>query len=362
MSGTSSSSFQPTFFRGVSPGVLGVCSALAGTDLGAGHALKSIAESVEEAAPSGSSLANGTFAPRANAAMQCSSVAELLELLPLEYRECVKRDALSLGDKAYRFQQTAARVERMDSQLKAGHLPAFIKGVKAPALQVSKEVRASSQQEIDVFTAAHLEYQMNQGRRALALLQKEKALLLHAISQPVYLPHFHDLVEAAYTAMCECQDVSEHMDVSEGVTTASSKTNDLLALHHAAVSRELPMILGRVIAVQRSRAHALETKAKAKKELKEKVELDTASAIPDRKALQSLIRSEVAKASKPTKTKGKGKAKAQKPPRKTKSGSPKNKKKAKDAGKASKKGSGSAKQKPKSSKKTGKGKAAKSRS
>lgn len=90
--------------------------------------------------------------------MQCESVAEVLELLPLEYWEALKKGIYHLADLAYKYQQLAGQVERLKSQIASNTLLALIKGMKVLALQVSKEMKILGQTELGAFKQAHSEY------------------------------------------------------------------------------------------------------------------------------------------------------------------------------------------------------------
>ena len=130
--------------------------------------------------------------------------------------------------------------------------------------------------------------------------------MLGHISAPHYLPQamaeveriYNNQRELAFQFMAPTQvgmDVEGAAGAPEVVPSPHTDLTPWLDLHYKSVLNELPILLGRVIAIQRTRASGQVQKAKAKKALKEKVDTEMADAIPNKKSLQQLIRAELQK-------------------------------------------------------------------
>ncbi|KAF9227097.1 hypothetical protein BS17DRAFT_764432 [Gyrodon lividus] len=97
----------------------------------------------------------GSHALRTNATWQCTSVQEVIDLLPLEYREGLRKHSLVLGDYVDCWAELAVQVSKLKSHFNTDTLPTFIKGTKAPAVQISKEARATAPEKVKLLEDNH---------------------------------------------------------------------------------------------------------------------------------------------------------------------------------------------------------------
>lgn len=115
---------------------------------------------------------------------------------------------------------------------------------------------------------------------------------------------------SALTASFEEQDDAQIDANGEVDVTLFGRPSPWHEHHYRSVVRDLPIILGRVVVVQRAKVQNLASKQQHKKGLKDKVDVEMADVTPETRTLQKSIAAEVAKATrKPNKAPGKGPSK-----------------------------------------------------
>lgn len=182
--------------------------------------------------------------------MQCTSVAELIELLPVEYGEALRKEIFKLADAAYHYQQVVVQCAQLEGQANAGTLPSFIKGIKPPTLQASKEVKLAHGSDVKAFKNAHLEYQVGMLSLAVDLKRKEVAILLAKIQHANYLPTMINIVKQVFADQARDGLVPVNLvenQAGEISVETFGKEHPMHQANYVVVLHELPAILQRVV-------------------------------------------------------------------------------------------------------------------
>ena len=166
--------------------------------------------------------------------------------------------------------------------------------------------------DVQAFEKAHSKYLEEQLARATDLKRKEQASLLADISHVTYLPHFYGLVKGVYADTLRDNLIPvvttrlENGDVDMEIKGDVSAT-PFYNIHYQSLLQDLPVLLQRVVQLQRSKVTALHAKQTRKKEIKEQADVEMDDDMLSTKSIRTIIAKEIARVAKTGKDpKGKG--------------------------------------------------------
>lgn len=330
------------------------------TEVMAGLDLRSVAladdHPAQEAISRSSDLLNaGGLMPRAGAALECTTITQVIEVIPSEYREELRRPLLELGDDANKYESLRMQVSRLESNVAAARLGPEFKGIKPPKVQVSKGAAPNTEAEVAALIAGTRTYALSCQSQALAIKKAELEYYSGRLDHKFYLPGLLDKVHSIFLALKERSVVTAvTVDADDMAPTLHEAAAEFVPHHlraqYNSLCHELPTICIKIVNLTRARLFA----QKAKKERKQEIRERAVAAAPDLagngKTIAQLVQAEVAKR---LKNKGAGKKNPKKKQQKKAAEKAAQKGKKKKGGKSSKpsKGSGSGGKKPKKSKK-----------
>ncbi|KAF9220095.1 hypothetical protein BS17DRAFT_821161 [Gyrodon lividus] len=276
-----------------------------------------------------------------------------------------RKHFLVLGDYAYRWAELAVQVAKLKSHFNADTLPAFIKGTKAPTVQILKEARVAAPEKVKLLEDNHKAYLEKQLQAAIGIKEAELTEFSGRCMPKTYLPIMYQQLNIIYTGVKEIASVPSFVKQADGSYIVEETMGDDTGEHTTwaqtqfnTIRSELPAMCMRVIAIKCTQAQALARKSEAKRTVQQHAKAAVGDALPDQKSITAMIRKEVATVGKAPKSKAKMARIMTGPPKKEKAKPAKAKKAAAATGKKQQQTSGS---RPKNSKRSksnkGKGKA-----
>ncbi|KAF9218820.1 hypothetical protein BS17DRAFT_822410 [Gyrodon lividus] len=275
----------------------------------------------------------------------------------MEYREGLRKHFLVLGDYTYHWAELAAQVSKLKSHFNTDTLTAFIKGTKAPAVQILKEAQAAAPEKVKLLEDNHKAYLDKQLQAAIEIKEAELTEFGGQCMPKTYLPVMFQQLNIAYARVREITSVPSFVKQADGSYVIEETMGDNTQFE--SIKSELPAMCMHVIAIKCTQAQALAWKGEAKRVVQQHAHATVGDALPDQKAITTMIHKEVAAAAKPSKSKAKTVriTTGGRPPKKQKAKPKKAKKQAAAAGKKQQQTLGSCQNSKCSKNNKGKGKA-----
>ncbi|KAI6098373.1 hypothetical protein EDD16DRAFT_1527244 [Pisolithus croceorrhizus] len=136
-----------------SPGQQSISHVMASLDVQSDVALDKDDPVLAAAANSSAVLHAHGIQPHAGAAVECSSVTEVIDLIPFEYHDAVHTGLLELSDAAIRFENLRSQCAWIDSNIKSDHLGLEFAALHPPTIQISKATWSSLHKEMEKLEA-----------------------------------------------------------------------------------------------------------------------------------------------------------------------------------------------------------------
>ncbi|KAF9218148.1 hypothetical protein BS17DRAFT_848888 [Gyrodon lividus] len=247
---------------------------------------------------------------RAVVAYAATSVNEILDLIPAEYRTALRKDVLRLAENARKSVDLRAQVRKLRAHTEAGTFPSWLQGNKKPALQLSAEFAALHAAELDVFDEEHRGFKVRALKQGLELKEAELHAISAALLPTAYMPRFIERCNTVRTEMSAMahvprweKDAAGLLRVKEGDWALSQA----FVIAYESLLKDLPDLLARVCIICTAREDSSASALERKKELKKAAEAKMQTDEP--KSVAALVKNEVKRLLGAQQGRGKGKGK-----------------------------------------------------
>ena len=238
-----------------------------------------------------------TSTARMTALGMASTFVEIVEAVPITYREALKPMFLRLsewtskaaGARAVRTKLLEHKAKRTwPSQLLGNHLPKF---------ELTKEFAETQPAQAQALPAAHAAFRAEALDIVIALKTAEVDWWNSRLSQAEIIPPMRRIIDETYETMEPHNREPTWVMKGDGTQGVGElRTSDLFKYEYECLVKDLAAFCSRISLIQLAKINRGEAKRKAKRELKDTADVEMGDATMSSRAISDLVAKEVAAA------------------------------------------------------------------
>jgi hypothetical protein len=189
---------------------------------------------------------NGQKLPRIDAAIKCSTINDVIDLIPQEYQAALWPCFLKLADNTIQYQEINCLLGRLQKSIDIEKPLLYLRSYKLPAIQFLKEASNTVhvQTAIGKMKNLHKTYLGEVAGSIKSAKELESSYYGNLITPKVYVPAITQVVQAVYNKLEEMNKVPDVSKDKNSDLTFSE--NSIIPQHvvawHSALLHELPVL------------------------------------------------------------------------------------------------------------------------
>ncbi|KIK91811.1 hypothetical protein PAXRUDRAFT_13589 [Paxillus rubicundulus Ve08.2h10] len=205
------------------------------------------------------SMFNGKKLPHIGVAIECSTISEVVELIPQEYHVAVCPHFLKLADYATRYQEICCLLGRLQCSINTKKPLPYLRSCKLPSIQFSKEALSTAHVKVAArdIEITHVDYLTKASSGIKKAKDLEKVYYTDPITPKVYVPTILAVVQHVFN---KHKDLSKVPTITnnKGELTFSTSTNmpQHILAQHSALLHELPVLGTPIVMLARAKVSA----------------------------------------------------------------------------------------------------------